>query len=50
MSRALFACHRGSIILPSLVMVSRQDGGNLWVIPPREVWERSELTPLELML
>jgi hypothetical protein len=50
MSRALFACHGGSIILPSLVMVSRQDGGNLWVIPPREVWERSELTPLELML
>ena len=32
------------------MLVSRQDGGNLWVIPPREVWERSELTPVELML
>jgi hypothetical protein len=32
------------------VLVSREDGGNLIAIPPREVWERSELTPVELML
>ncbi len=30
------------------VLVSREDGGNLIVNPPREVWERSELTPEEL--
>jgi hypothetical protein len=33
-----------------LTLVSREDGGNLVVTPPREVWERSELTPVELML
>jgi hypothetical protein len=33
-----------------LVLVSRAEGGNLLVIPPREVWERSELTHVELML
>jgi hypothetical protein len=50
MSLKLFTCQGGHLILPSSVLVSRQDGGNLWVIPPREVWERSELTPVELML
>ncbi len=52
MALKLFTCHGGHIVLPdrTLVLVSRQDGGNLVVIPPREVWERSELTPLELML
>ena len=39
MSRKLFACHGGNINLFSSVLVSREDGGNLWVIPPREVWE-----------
>jgi rubrerythrin len=52
MSLKLFTCHGGHIVLPdrTLVLVSRQDGGNLIVIPPRDVWERSELTPVELML
>jgi hypothetical protein len=52
MGRKIFTCHGGHIVLPdaALVLVSRQDGGNLIVIPPREVWERSELTPVELML
>jgi hypothetical protein len=50
MSLKLFTCHGGHIILPSSALVSRQDGGNLWVMPPRDVWERSELTPVELML
>lgn len=52
MGLKLFTCQGGHIILPdrTLVLVSRQDGGNLVVIPPREVWERSELTPVELML
>jgi GNAT superfamily N-acetyltransferase/diadenosine tetraphosphate (Ap4A) HIT family hydrolase len=39
----------GSIAVPDLVLVSRQDGGHLIVNPPREVWERSELTRDELM-
>jgi len=52
LSRKLFTCQGGHIVLPNrgLVLVDRQDGGNLIVIPPREVWERSELTPVELML
>lgn len=33
----------------ALVLLSRQDGGNLVVNPPRSVWERSELTRNELM-
>jgi hypothetical protein len=47
----LFTCHGGHIVLPdrTLVLVGRRDGGNLIVIPHREVWERSELTPVELM-
>ena len=30
------------------LLVSRENGGNLVVNPPRPVWERSELTPIEL--
>lgn len=48
MSRVLFTCTGGEIVLPDAVLVSREDGGNLIVNPPREVWERSELTPGEL--
>ncbi|MBI1850667.1 MAG: hypothetical protein HYR85_10025 [Planctomycetes bacterium] len=46
----LFTCVGGHIVLPDrrLVLVSREDGGNLCVDPPRAVWERSELTPAEL--
>lgn len=38
------------MLLPDrgLVLVSRQDGGSLIVNPPRDVWERSELSPAEL--
>ena len=35
---------------PKLVLVDRRDGGNLLVIPPREVWERRELSAAELRL
>ena len=47
----LFSCTGGDIVLPdrSLVLVSREDGGNLIINPPRDVWERSELTRDELM-
>jgi hypothetical protein len=44
----LFECRGGSIVLPELPLVDRNDGGNLIVNPPREVWERSELTAEEL--
>jgi hypothetical protein len=46
----LYSCSGGHIVLPdrSLVLVSREDGGNLIVNPPRDVWERSELTRDEL--
>ncbi|MBP6014141.1 MAG: hypothetical protein KBA31_18075 [Alphaproteobacteria bacterium] len=39
-------------MLPSadLVLVDRADGGNLVVNPPREVWERGELSGEELRL
>ena len=50
MSIVLFKCSGGEVVLPDrrLVLVSREDGGNLIVNPPREVWERSELTREEL--
>lgn len=50
MTLQLFACAGGSIVLPDrkLVLVDRQIGGNLIVNPPREVWERSELSVVEL--
>lgn len=47
----MFHCTGGEIVLPdrNLVLVSGNDGGNLIVNPPRDVWERSELSPVELM-
>jgi hypothetical protein len=50
MSATLFQCRGGRLVLPArtLVLVSREDGGNLVVEPPRPVWERSELEPDEL--
>lgn len=51
MGLKLFTCAGGHISLPdrALVLVGREDGGNLIVTPARDVWERSELTPAELM-
>jgi hypothetical protein len=48
--KTLFACQGGRILLPdaSMVLISRESGGNLVVVPPRDVWERSELTATEL--
>ena len=52
MSRQLFSSQAGHIALPDrhLVLVDRRTGGNLVVTPPRAVWERGELTPVELTL
>jgi hypothetical protein len=51
-SLTLLSCAGGDLVLPDrqLVLVSRLDGGHLIVNPPRDVWERSELTPRELTL
>jgi hypothetical protein len=50
LGRILFTCVGGHLALPDkgAALVSREDGGNLLVNPPREVWERGELTPTEL--
>jgi hypothetical protein len=50
LGRILFTCAGGHLALPDkgAALVSREDGGNLLVNPPREVWERAELTPAEL--
>ena len=50
MDQNFFICDGGSIALPSSALANREDGGHLLVNPPREVWERSELAPLELTL
>jgi len=52
MARKLFICDGGTIVMPEpvLVLVDRDDGGNLIVNPPRNVWERSELSAVELSL
>jgi hypothetical protein len=49
-SVTLFTSGGGTLVLPdrSSLLVSRENGGNLVVNPPRRVWERSELTPAEL--
>ena len=50
MGRTLFICSGGHLALPNkgAALLGREDGGNLLVNPPREVWERGELTPAEL--
>ncbi|HUQ33672.1 MAG TPA: hypothetical protein VM095_16245 [Pyrinomonadaceae bacterium] len=52
MGLKIFTCPGGHVVIPDteLVLVSRQDGGNLIVVPPREVWDRGELTSAELTL
>src|SRR6185503_10551912 len=52
MGRKIFICDGGCIVMPDLelVLVDRGDGGNLIVNPPRNVWERSELSAVELSL
>ena len=51
MSITLFRSEGGELVLPNrdLNLVPREDGGNLIVNPARAVWDRSELTPSELI-
>jgi hypothetical protein len=50
MPLTLFACHGGRVTLPdkAALLLDRKDGGNLCILPPRDVWERGELAPDEL--
>jgi len=50
MPLTLFACRGGRVTLPdrAALLLDRQDGGNLCVLPPRDAWERGELSPGEL--
>ena len=50
MPLTLLSCPGGHLVLPdaSLVLVDRDDGGNLVVDPPRPVWDRSALEAGEL--
>lgn len=48
MSCVLFEGDGGRIVLPELLLVGRADGGHLCVDPPRDVWERGELSAEEL--
>ena len=51
MSIALLRSPGGTLLLPdpTSVLLDRADGGNLVVLPPRPVWERSELDKEELV-
>ncbi|MEO8002263.1 MAG: hypothetical protein ABI644_10330 [Arenimonas sp.] len=51
MGLELLRCDGGCIVLPEVgaALIDRVDGGNLIVNPPRDVWERSELSADELM-
>jgi hypothetical protein len=50
MTLVLLSCAGGDLVLPdaALVLVDRDDGGNLVVNPPRPVWDRSALAAHEL--
>lgn len=48
-SQVIFTGVGGIVTLPTTPLNGREDGGHLLVNPPREVWERSELTAPELM-
>ena len=48
MAATLVSSAGGSVELPGLVLNDRRDGGHLVVNPPREIWERFELSPSEL--
>lgn len=47
-ARTLLRCAGGTLVLPAQPLLDRADGGHLLANPPREVWERGELTAGEL--
>jgi diadenosine tetraphosphate (Ap4A) HIT family hydrolase len=44
----LYSGRGGTLVVPALPLLDRADGGHLIVNPPRDVWERSELSAEEL--
>ena len=38
----------GTVVLPKMVFLDRADGGHLIINPPKDVWEASELSALDL--
>ena len=44
----LLKCSGGTVTLPPMPLVDREDGGHLVVNPPRAVWERGALSANEL--
>src|SRR5262249_16813418 len=48
-AKTIFEGTGGKIICPSKVLCDRRDGGHLIIDPPRAVWERSVLSPGELI-
>jgi hypothetical protein len=48
MAQVLFSCAGGTLLCPDKLLCDRADGGHLVVNPPRAVWERSCLMPIEL--
>jgi hypothetical protein len=49
MAKVLYKGSEGTVVVPSGLFLDRSDGGHLVVNPPRDVWERSELTAEELV-
>lgn len=49
MAKVLYKGPEGTVVVPSGLFLDRSDGGHLVVNPPRDVWERSELTAEELV-
>lgn len=46
--KQILATPGGTLCVPKHPMIDRKDGANLWTMPPRDVWDRSELTAEEL--
>jgi diadenosine tetraphosphate (Ap4A) HIT family hydrolase len=46
--KAIYKGAGGTVVLPKMVFLDRADGGHLIVNPPRDVWEQSELSALDL--
>jgi hypothetical protein len=46
--KVLLSCKGGYLVLPATPMLDRRDGGQLIVLPPRVVWDRTALDAQEL--
>jgi len=47
-SGVIYKAAGGTVVLPKTVFLDREDGGHLIVNPPKDVWEQSELSALDL--